>query len=103
VQAVANARRSVPELRTFSAIPGLLARCKIPRGGSRSGTIAGLCQSDDLGTLKNGDRRVEFLEHWPLGKPRGSRSTGGWIVILDRNDQVMAVHTTGQTPPQLQR
>jgi hypothetical protein len=103
VEAVASARRSVPVLRTISPIPGLLARCKIPRSGSQSGTIAGLCQSEDLGTLENGDRRVEFLEHWPLDKPHGSRSTGGWIVILDRNDQVIAVHATGQTPPQLQR
>jgi hypothetical protein len=102
VQAVAEARRSVPVLRSFSAIPGLLARCKIPRGGSRSGAIAGLCQSEDLGARRNGDRRIEFLEHWPLGKPHGSRHTGGWVVILDRNG-VVSVHTTGRTPPQLQR
>jgi hypothetical protein len=103
VQAVASARRSVPVLRTFSAIPGLLARCKIPRGGSRGGTIAGLCQSNDLGPLRNGDRRIAFLEHWPLGKPHGSRNSGGWIVILDRSDQVLRADMTGRLPPQLQR
>lgn len=102
VEAVAEARRSVPVLRSFSAIPGLLARCKIPRAGSRGGTVAGLCRSEDLGPLRNGDRRVEFLEHWPLGKPRGSRDTGGWIVTLDRNG-VASVHTTGRRPPQLRR
>jgi hypothetical protein len=103
VQAVAGARRSVPVLRTFSAIPGLLARCKIHRAGSRRAPIAGLCQSNDLGTLRNGDRRVEFLEHWPLSEPHGSRHSGGWIVILDGNGQVLGVHTTGRTPPQLSR
>ena len=103
VQAVASARRSVPVLRAISAIPGLLARCKIPRGGSQGDTIAGLCQSEDLGTLQNGDRRVEFLEHWPLGKPHGSRSTGGWIVTLARNNRVTGVHRMGRRPPQLQR
>jgi hypothetical protein len=102
VQAFADARRSVPVLRTFSAFPGLLARCKIPRGGALGPPVAGLCQSKDLGRLRNGDRRLEFLEHWPLSKPHGSRHTGGWIVILDRNG-VRSVHTTGRTPPQLRR
>lgn len=103
VQAVAEARRSVSVLRTFSAIPGLLARCKIPRGGPRSGTVAGLCQSEDLGPLRNGDRRIEFLEHWPLDKPPASRSSGGWTVILDRNGHVLRDDMTGRTPPQLWR
>jgi hypothetical protein len=103
VQAVEKARGSDPVLGTFSAIPSLLARCRLPHGGARGRPIAGLCQSRDLGPLGNGDRRVEFLEHWPLGKPQGSRNTGGWIVTLDRNGQVLSVHTTGRTPPQLQR
>lgn len=103
VQAVASARRSVSVLRTFSLIPGLLARCRIRRGGPRDGTVAGLCQSQDLGPLRNGGRRVEFLEHWPLGKPQGRRSTGGWMVVLDRKGRVLRVNTKGQTPPQLWR
>jgi hypothetical protein len=103
VEAVTEARRSVPVLRTFSEIPGLLARCKIPRGGPRSGTIVGLCQSNALSTLHNGDTRAEFLEHWPLSKPHGARNTSGWIVTLDRQGHVRAVHTTGPTPPQLRR
>lgn len=103
VQAVADARRSVPVLRTFSAIPGLLARCKIPRGGPRGGTVAGLCQSEDLGTLRNGDRRITFLEHWPLGKPQGTRNSGGWIVILDPRGHVLSADMTGRLTPQLQR
>jgi hypothetical protein len=103
VQAVAEARKSVSVLRTFSDIPGLLARCRIPRGGPRDGAIAGLCQSDDLGALHNGGRRVEFLEHWPLSKPHGSRSTAGWIVTLDPQGAIRKVQRTGQTAPQLRR
>lgn len=103
VRAVAAARRSVPVLRTFSAVPGLLARCQIPRGGSPGGTVSGLCQSQTPGPLRNGARGVEFLEHWPLGKARGKRSTGGWMVVLDRNGRVLSVHTKGRTPPQLWR
>lgn len=102
-QAVAKARRSVSVLHTFSATPSVLSRCEIPQGGSRGGTIAGLCQSTDLGSLRNGDRRVEFLEHWPLSKPRGSRKSGGWIVILDRSGQVLSADMTGRLPPQLHR
>jgi hypothetical protein len=101
VEAVAEARRSVSVLSTFSDIPGLLARCRIPRGGSRGGTIAGLCQSKVPGTLDDGDTRAQFLENWPLSRPQSSRNTSGWIVTLDRQGHVRSVHTTGQTPPQL--
>lgn len=103
VEAVAEARRSVSVLRTFSGIPGLLARCRIPRGGPRGGAIAGLCQSNALNTLQNGDTRAEFLEHWPLSRPHGFRNTSGWILTLDRRGHVRSLQTTGRTPPQLQR
>jgi hypothetical protein len=102
VEAVEEARGSDSVLRPFSAIPGLLARCRIPRGGTTGGTIGGLCQSRNLAPLHGGESRVEFIEHWPLAKPHGSRHTGGWIVILDRNG-VRGVDMTGRTPPQLWR
>jgi hypothetical protein len=87
-------------LSTFSDIPGLLARCRIPRGGPRGGAIAGLCQSNALSML-HGDTRAEFLEHWPLSRPQGSRNTSGWVVTLDRQGHLRSVRRTSQTPPQL--
>jgi hypothetical protein len=91
-----EARKARVAFRFFPAIPDLLVRCKIPRGGG--GTVVGLCESKTTGA---GPREVDFLEHWPLSKPYGQRSSGGWVVTLDRSGGVVGVHRTGSTPPQL--
>jgi hypothetical protein len=93
-QTTATAWKAHPVLRIFPDIPGLLVRCRIPRGGG--GTVAGLCEAKLYGS-----RRVAFLEHWPLSKPAGQRNTGGWVVTLDRSGLILGIHPTGSTPPQL--
>lgn len=92
-QRAAAAWKARPTFRMFPRFPGLLVRCKIPRGGG--GTVRGLCEAK-----LEGDRAIAFLEHWPLSKPTGHRNTAGWIVTLDRRDRVVSVHTTGAMPPQ---
>lgn len=91
-----EARQARRAFRSFPAIPDLLVRCKIPRRGG--GTVAGLCESK----LASRPREVDFLEHWPLSKPYGQRSSGGWAVTLGRDGRVVGVRRTGSTPPQLQ-
>jgi hypothetical protein len=90
-----EARKARSAFHLFPTIPDLLVRCKIPRRGASS--VPGLCESK-----LPGGREVDFLEHWPLSKPYGHRSTGGWIVTLDRHGRVSGVRRTGSTPPQLQ-
>lgn len=92
----ASAWKARPTFRIFPDFPGLLVRCKIPRG--RGGTVAGLCEAK-----LSGSRGIAFLEHWPLSKPAGRRNTAGWVVTLDRGGRVVSVHGTGSTPPQVQR
>lgn len=92
-QMAAAAWKARAWFRLFPDVPGLLVRCKIPRGGG--GAVAGLCESK-----LSAPREVSFLEHWPLSRPHGRRRTGGWIVRLDRSDRVVAVRRTGSTPPQ---
>jgi hypothetical protein len=89
----AEARKARAAFRIFPDFPGLLVRCKIPRGGG--GTVAGLCESK-----LTGSRAISFLEHWPLSKPVGHRNTAGWIVTLDGGGRVAGVQPTGSTPPQ---
>jgi len=88
----AEARKARAAFRIFPDFPGLLVRCKIPRGGG--GTVAGLCESK-----LTGNRAISFLEHWPLSKPVGHRSTAGWIVTF-AGGRVAGVQPTGSTPPQ---
>ena len=95
-QLAANAWKARPTFRIFPRFPGLLVRCKIPRGGG--GTVPGLCEAKLYRS-----RGVEFLEHWPLSKPAGRRNTGGWVVTVDRSGRVVSVHGTGSTPPQLEQ
>jgi hypothetical protein len=95
-QRAAAAWKARRTFRIFPDFPGLLVRCKIPRGGG--GTVKGLCEAK-----LDGDRAVAFLEHWPLGKPTGRRNTAGWIVTLDRRNGVVSVRETGSTPPQSKR
>jgi hypothetical protein len=95
-QKVAAAWKARPVFRNFPRVPGLLVRCKIPRGGG--GTVRGLCESKLYR-----DTEVAFLEHWPLSKPAGERNTAGWIVTLDRSGRAVSVHGTGSAPPQSQR
>ena len=94
-QMTAAAWKARPAFRIFPDIPNLLVRCKIPRGGG--GTVAGLCEAKP-----SAPREVAFLEHWPLNKPHGHRSTAGWVVTVDRGDRVVGVSRTGSTPPQAQ-
>jgi hypothetical protein len=47
-------------------------------------------------------RRVEFVEHWPLSHPSGSRTKAGWGVTLGRDGGVRSIHVFGH-PPQLWR
>lgn len=90
---VAKAWKARSTFRIFPDVPDLLVRCRIPRGGG--GTVAGLCEAK-----LRPPRQVEFLEHWPLSKPTGSRNTAGWVVTLDRSGNAVGVHATGSTPPQ---
>jgi hypothetical protein len=92
---VAEAWKARLAFRIFPDFPGLLVRCKIPRGGG--GTVAGLCEAKLAGSDE-----VDFLEHWPLSKPHGHRNTAGWVVTLDRSGRVVAVRGTESTPPQSQ-
>lgn len=100
---VAAARRASRNLRLFPRFPGLLVRCSIPRAALTARPIAGLCSTGEQRSADTHGRSVEFLEHWPLSKPVGSRSTGGWIVTLGRGGRVLGIRPTGQTPPQLWR
>ena len=95
-QRAAAAWKARLSFRLFPRFPGLLVRCKIPRGGG--GTVRGLCEAK-----LEGDHAIAFLEHWPLSRPHGERNTAGWIVTLDRSDGVVSVHRTGSTPPQSMR
>jgi len=92
---VAEAWKARRAFSIFPDFPGLLVRCKIPRGGG--GTVAGLCEAKLAGSDE-----VDFLEHWPLSKPPGHRNTAGWVVTLDRSGRAVAVHGTESTPPQSQ-
>ena len=94
-QLAAAAWKARHAFHIFPDIPGLLVRCKIPRGGG--GTVAGPCEAKLSGT-----RGIAFLEHWPLGKSQGQRNTAGWVVTLDSSGRVVGVHLTGSRPPQLQ-
>ena len=94
-QRTAAAWRARALFRFFPRFPGLLVRCKIPRGGG--GTVSGLCEAK-----LDGERGIAFLEHWPLSKPTGQRNTAGWILTLDRGKRVVSVRRTGSTPPQSQ-
>jgi hypothetical protein len=94
-QKAVAAWKARPSFRIFPRFPGLLVRCKIPRGGG--GKVRGLCEAKLYG-----DAGIAFLEHWPLSKPTGQRNTAGWVVTLDRHNRVVSVQKTGSTPPQSQ-
>jgi hypothetical protein len=89
---VAKAWKARRAFGIFPDFPGLLVRCKIPRGGG--GTVAGLCEAK-----LSGSNGVDFLEHWPLGKPSGHRHTTGWVVTFDPSGRAV-VHGTESTPLQ---
>jgi hypothetical protein len=91
---VAKASKARRAFGIFPDFPGLLVRCNIPRGGG--GTVAGLCEAK-----LSGSGGVDFLEHWPLSKPPGRRTTGGWVVTFDPSGRAV-VHGTGSTPLQSQ-
>jgi hypothetical protein len=79
-------------------------RCDIePNGGS--GTIAGSCSTQAMGTPLTRITEVMFRERWPFRAVRdGSwphQQAGGWIVTLDRHERVRSIHRFGDLPPQL--
>jgi hypothetical protein len=90
---VARAWRARRAFGIFPDFPGLLVRCKIPRGGG--GSVPGLCEAK-----LSGSNGVAFLEHWPLSKPPGHRTTAGWVVTFDPSGRAV-VQGTETTPLQL--
>jgi hypothetical protein len=86
---VARAWKSRRAFGIFPDFPGLLVRCKIPRG--EGDAVAGLCEAK-----LSGPNGVEFLEHWPLSTPHGHRATAGWVVTFDPSGRPV-VHATEST------
>ena len=100
VAAIAAARRASPLFSLFPDFTEEIVRCSIPRGGPGGGTISGTCSTNTVPYRRV--RRVEFLEHWPLGHKSGSRNKAGWDVTLGRDGRVRSIRVVGQ-PPQLWR
>ena len=100
VAAIAAARQASPLFAFFPDFTEEIVRCAIPRGNSPGGTIAGTCSTNTV-PYKNA-RRVEFVEHWPLSHPSGSRTKAGWDVTIGRDGSVRSIHVIGH-PPQLWR
>jgi hypothetical protein len=100
IAAIAAARSADPLFSLFPDFTEEIVRCSIPRGGPAHGTIAGTCSTNAVPYTH--PRRVEFVEHWPLSHPSGSRAKAGWDVRLGRDGSVRSIHVIGH-PPQLWR
>ncbi len=104
IAAITNAHGARPAFGIFpnSATTGIL--CAIPRGNS-SATVPGHCNTTLLGSYAH-PAAIRFHEGWGFGHRRDggwsrSQRGGGWIVALDRNEQVRSIRRFGDLPPQL--
>ena len=98
IAAIATARQANPLFSVFPDFTEEIVRCSIPRGDPPHGTVARTCSTNTVGYRRV--RRVELVEHWPLGERSGTRNKAGWVVALGRGGGVRSIHVIGQ-PPQL--
>ena len=103
ITAIDNAHSARPVFSIFPNSATTAIQCAIPKGNS-SGMFAGSCSTTPVGSFSH-PTEIRFHEAWSfaptsLGYPHQKRD-GGWIVSLDRNEQVQSIRQFGDLPPQL--